>query len=187
MPNEDSQVYADCGETKKTMKDYSLWIVPDGAFFELWRLVISDLSRRFGTPTFDPHVTLLSGIRASETGAKEKTEALASRLMPYAFEIESIGYEDYYFRSLYWKMRQTEKVMQANRLAQEVFAKNETYMPHLSMLYGDIPPDTKKEIIEQLPEPSEKSFTAASVSLYEIHPEIKDWRRVLVTKFKAVL
>ena len=57
----------------------SLWLMPDKeTYFKLSQL-IEDLSTVHHTPTFEPHVTLLSGIVDEDDIALEKTKQLAEK------------------------------------------------------------------------------------------------------------
>ena len=40
--------------------------------------------------------------------------------------------------------------MEMNKYAQELFSTNNPYIPHMSVIYGDIDPTTKKEILDSI-------------------------------------
>jgi len=50
------------------MSRYHLWLMPSGALYDLLADTITEISRTYQAPRFDPHVTLLSSLRGSEPG-----------------------------------------------------------------------------------------------------------------------
>ncbi|MCR4306406.1 MAG: hypothetical protein NUV42_00385, partial [Candidatus Yonathbacteria bacterium] len=118
---------------KDTGHEYSVWMVPDGAVGEYLQRIISDLSMKYETPTFEPHVTLISGMDR-EIEALEYTIQIARRLRPFYIELGVPQRGDRYFRSLFAEVKETPELMEAHKVAQEVCGRKEIYKPYLSLL-----------------------------------------------------
>lgn len=159
---------------------FSIWIVPSGDFYSEYKRIIQEFSKEFGTPEFDPHVTLLGGLTGTYADIFEKTKQLAALLKPYLLELENFGYEDYYFRSLYIKVRQSEKVMEAYKTAIKVFKvpDPQPYMPHLSLLYGNISLAEKRAATSRIQFEVNRSFRVDQLSLYLVSGKVNEWRVV---------
>src|SRR3989338_9015983 len=123
---------------------YSLWLVPDTnseAYRALARC-IADISKKYQTPDFVPHATLLGSVGNTEKDMRANTQELAGELAPYEIRLDEIGSNRTYFQILFSKIEQTEAVMRANTIAQKVFVIDQgTYLPHLSLAYGDLSPE----------------------------------------------
>jgi 2'-5' RNA ligase len=161
-------------------QEYSLWLMPSGEIYERLNSLISQLSRKYKTPVFEPHLTLLGGVLGSEADILSKTNQLTSVLQPYRIELSQVEYLAEYFRCLFIKAKETDEVMNANLEARKIFDRqNDTeYMPHLSLMYGDFPPRIKEEIIEEIGKEISVSFDVSLVHLFSTTGEPKDWYRV---------
>ena len=73
---------------------YSLWLRPFGDTAFSIQQRINKLSEKYGTPSFEPHVTLLSGIRYGETELIQLTETLAGALEPFDLLLTKAGYTE---------------------------------------------------------------------------------------------
>ena len=162
--------------TSKTA--FSLWLMPTGEVYDALENLISDLSKGYSSPRFAPHVTLLGEL----TGSYEEIETRASRLSvnlrPYAIKLTKLEYLDEYFRSLFIRVEETDKIIEANLRAREIFnrQKDPKYMPHLSILYGDFPSATKDKIIEKIGRECSLSFEATYLHLVETSGRPETWR-----------
>ena len=43
---------------------YYLWLMPQKEMYDEFQKIIQDLSEAYGTPAFEPHVTVVSGLAA---------------------------------------------------------------------------------------------------------------------------
>ena len=161
-------------------KGYSLWLMPSGEVRDGLSRIISRLSREHSTPEFEPHVTLLGSLMQSEEEALSMTSRLASLIQPYEMTLASVGYLEAYFRCLFVKVGETEQVMEANLRARNVFSRQQDpeYMPHLSLMYGSLPVELKKEIIAKIGNAFDMSFEVRSIHLCSTNGEPKDWYRL---------
>lgn len=161
-------------------KGYALWLVPDEPMFSLLAGTISQLSRQCSTPTFDPHITLLAGITMEEQAALAKAASLASSLKPLRLELDDVGYLDEYFRCLFIRVVPTAPIMEANRAAREAFGlrKDFGYMPHLSLVYGNLALDEKKAIADALGPQSGQIINVQKLRLYRVSGPVHQWKCV---------
>jgi len=166
-------------------KGYSIWLMPQGEIYRYLSEIIFRLSKKYNLPYFEPHVTLLGGIEGSEKEILQKTEELARIIAPHEIRLTEIDFLDEYFRALFVEADKIRKVMNANREAQRMFGFNSDYMPHMSLVYGDIKKNVKKEMIDLLSriDFSKISFDIKSLHLYLTEGEVKDWRKIKVFSF----
>lgn len=161
-------------------KGYALWLVPDEPVFSLLARRISQLSLQCSTPSFDPHITLLAGITGKEKDAAAKTASVAGSLKPMQLELDGAGYLDEYFRCLFIRVIPTTPIMEAHQAAREAFGlqKQPSYMPHLSLVYGNLRIEAKKEIAATLGALSGQILEVRKLSLYRVSGPTNQWRCV---------
>jgi hypothetical protein len=157
---------------------YSLWLMPIGEVRQRLAATILDLGREYATPVFEPHVTLAGGIVGSARGVASKMKDLARRIPPFTVRLTVVDGLDDYFRCLFVRLATTHPIMSANQAAREVFAlaMQPAFMPHLSLLYGNLPPSVKEGIIASLLRQFELEFKVNSLHLYLISSEPAAWR-----------
>ena len=95
---------------------------------------------------------------------------------PFTINMGEIGYEDFYFRTLFVRAKETEALLALHNRAKEIFKMNiPPYMPHLSLLYGTFPQTLKEEIIKEIGRNQSTEFEISSVHLVK-GGEVEDWR-----------
>ena len=172
---------------KDTGHEYSIWMVPDGAVGEYLRRVISDLSMKYETPTFEPHVTLIGGMDCSLGEALEYARQITRRLRPFYVEIGLPQRGDVYLKSLFAEIKETPELMEAHKVAEELCGKKETYKPHLSLLYGDLEEEVSQNALVHLRNMFQQGggFSVTDLFLYQTEEEPWLWQRIAGFKFRT--
>src|SRR3989344_3695126 len=117
---------------------YSIWILPEGKMLESLSSIITDLSRHYGSPLFEPHIGLVGGFEGSEKDLLVNAQELSELIKPFEVRLSGIGHRDEFFRSLFVKVEKTDKFMQTYRAAVGMFEVDKhlydesNFMPHLS-------------------------------------------------------
>lgn len=157
---------------------YSLWLMPSGNVFDQLSAIIRSLSKAHRTLVFEPHVTLLGGLHEKESGIIARTKKLAEVLQPLTITLNRIEYGAEYFQCLYYRVEKTTQVRNAYARACGIFRiSQEHYVPHLSLMYGDIPHAVKEKTAAK-PRPHANTFTAEYVDLVLTDGTVEDWRKV---------
>jgi 2'-5' RNA ligase len=154
--------------------------MPTGEVRQRLAGTIFDLSRECAAPTFEPHVTLAGGIVGPAREVASKMRDLARQIPPFPVRLTALDYLDEYFRCLFVRVATTRPIMTANKAAREVFCleNQPPFMPHLSLLYGDLPSSVKERIIVSLGRRFDLEFRARSLHLYLIKGAPQAWRPV---------
>jgi 2'-5' RNA ligase len=154
--------------------------MPSGEVRQRLAGTILDLSREYGAPAFEPHVTLAGGIVGPAREVASNMRDLARRIPPFTVRLTVVDGLDDYFRCLFVRVATTYPIMTANKAAREVFslAKQPAFMPHLSLLYGHLPSSVKERIVASLARRFELEFRVSGLHLYLIKGAPQAWRRV---------
>lgn len=151
--------------------------------------LINDLSRRSSPPTipFAPHATLLSssviGPSASLVAIKcivaEVAHSLSLERVVCKFDKLEAG--DQFFQCVYVKLQkqESEGLLELHTALKKAFGdtsdpQGTSYFPHMSLVYGDIPMQEKRKIIEDMNSSREAGtlenghVQVAGISQYEV-------------------
>ena len=162
---------------------YSLWITPKGENGTQLQALVSKLAQQCEGPDFIPHITLAGHIYVVEselTEEKRKVDVLASKLGKFYVTLTKYGFMDEEHRCLYL-LAESPELQAAYQTAATIFPQVETEhftkMPHLSVLYGKYPEETKQEIIRANPiKPI--SFEVSSIDLFLTEGSANEWQKV---------
>jgi len=161
----------------KSKTAYSLWLTPTGEASLTLTNLISDLSGRYSSPSFAPHVTLLGELTDSYEAIESRASKLSMNFRPQQIKLTKVEYLDEYFRCLFIRVEETAEIIEANLRAREIFDRQNDlrYMPHLSILYGNFPQATKDEIIRRIGRQFTLSFEVTRLCLIDTSSRPEDW------------
>jgi 2'-5' RNA ligase len=102
--------------------------------------VVDTLSRQFGAPLFQAHLTLTDGVHRSVAELAEILRQAAEGVHSFPAIIEDIETSDLYFRSFYARFAASGPMAQLHENAMALLAPGQqatdAFMPHISLLYG---------------------------------------------------
>jgi hypothetical protein len=114
--------------------------MPTASDEALLQSAVDTLSRQFGTPRFQAHLTLTDGVERSVAELSGILRQTAEGIRCFSAAIEDIGASDFYFRSFYARFAASGPVAELHEKAAALLAPeldaSATFMPHISLLYG---------------------------------------------------
>ena len=155
---------------------YYFWLVPQKKIFIAFQKIINQLSLKYSTPSFEPHVTIVSGLSGDECLLLKKIDAFADNQKIISTHIRTLDYQEGFFKALFINIQKTPELIQLNKDASAYlnpFGQTE-YLPHLSLLYGKITIKEKNEIISQLTLPF-KALQFDKLKLIKGNSDVKKW------------
>jgi 2'-5' RNA ligase len=159
---------------------HSLWLMPTGEAYEKFSGLIKHLAQAYHGPVFEPHVTLLGGVRQAEDEIFRGAAQLVSGQQPFPIILRTVEYQDVYFRALFVRAERTEPLQAFYTRAKELFAMPDLpeYLPHLSLMYGNFPQPVKEHIIQAIGRDHTTEFPVSSVHVFNTAGEAHTWCRV---------
>ena len=159
---------------------YSVWLMPEDEIYAKLNSTIRQLSKPYSTPEFEPHVTVIGTLTGDEQTLIEKMEDLAGIMTPFPIKLMDLDFLNEYFRCLFIRIEQTAAVMGANTRARTIFdqSRSADYMPHLSLMYGDIDTGVKKAIISTIGKDLRGTFPVNDLHLYSTRGAPEHWYKV---------
>lgn len=165
---------------------YSLWLEPSGDVAYKLQERIKKLSKENDTPLFSPHVTLLGGLTATKTELVPLANTLASSVEPFELQLTKAGYLNTYYQSLFIHVEENSQLKELRKNACRLFnctGKND-YMPHLSLLYGDLSQKEKERILNLMGREFYIHFPVKNIVLMQTEGTPDQWRKVHAAVFK---
>lgn len=168
-------------------KTYSLWLRPFGGIAYKLQQRIKELSEKYDTPLFKPHVTLLGGLRAGETELIQMTDTLAGSLRPFDLVLTRAGCMDTYFQSLFVYVEKSDDLVNARKMAEQFFnsRSEESFIPHLSLLYGDFTRKEKERILNVMGREFHLRFRARNLLLVDTTGQPENWKNIHSSQFNS--
>ncbi|MCW9706854.1 2'-5' RNA ligase family protein [Fodinibius salsisoli] len=165
---------------------YSLWLQPNGDIAYQLQERIKKLSKKYKTPAFAPHVTLLGSLSASETELISLTNTLASSLHPTELFLTKAGYQNQFYQSLFVHVKKDTSLKEMRGMACRLFDKPDTepYKPHLSLLYGDLSQKEKERILNITGREFHIRFSVNSIVLMQTEGQPEQWKKIHTAVFK---
>jgi cyclic phosphodiesterase-like protein len=159
----------------------SVWLVPAGAPARRLRALVDRLARRCGSPRFDPHVTLLGGLRLDPAAARPALERLAAAIAGRGRLVVRLGGADSeapYFRAVFVSVVLDRRLLATRRAAVRLLGpgRKAGFRPHLSVLYGRLPPSLRRRIVVEIGDRMDGLLRIARLDLVRTGRDVRRWR-----------
>lgn len=169
-------------------KRYSLWFMPSGSAYKTLDEIIYRLSLKYSTPRLFPHVTIIPDVVSREKQMISDTVQLVELISPFRIVLGKIEYSNEYFKCVFARAEPREILIATNSNAREIFDRQElTYEPHLSLLYGNLSEQIKKEIVQTVGQELNVAFDVQSIHIIDSDPERHNWHEIKELQFKTKL
>jgi 2'-5' RNA ligase len=127
---------------------HSIWLLPKTEDETLLAEVVAELSRRFDTPLFAPHLTMKGDTDLPLAALEAAIAEAAGAVAIFAETVSAIETSQAYFRSFYARFAVSAPLA---RLKQRLDAPAaDAFMPHVSLLYGPVAPEPKAAAAEEV-------------------------------------
>ena len=159
----------------------SLWLMPEGEACERLHGVIAGLARRFSTPAFPPHLTLLPGIAGRpEDDLLTASRRLAGALRPPEIRLSAVEGREEPFRCLFARAVRDEPLRAAHAAAARAFGRepDPAFLPHLSLVYGALPAATKRQVAAEVTPLVGGAFAARRLHVWRTDGPVGEWREI---------
>lgn len=166
---------------------YSVWAIPSEDVGSRVKKLMGGLRSEFGGPQFEPHVTAVGAISLTPDDALQKFRSACDGLKAYSATVERVATGTFFYQCVYLLLHPTAEVMEAGAHCNYHFGyKSSTpYMPHLSILYGDLTDEEKKKAAEKANALDEGigtlKFQITRLALYKTDTAdktLKSWEKV---------
>ncbi|KAM0945765.1 putative cyclic phosphodiesterase, 2',3'-cyclic-nucleotide 3'-phosphodiesterase [Dioscorea sansibarensis] len=168
---------------------YSVWAIPPGDLRNKLKTLMATLRSEFGGPEFDPHVTVVGALRLRPADALRHLHSAASSLDSYSARVSSVSRGSFFYQCVYLLLDPTPEVLNASShcCAHFGYSNSTPYMPHLSLLYGDLTEKEKEKARARAEELAEgivgTTFEISKIALFKTDTQdksLKSWEETAV-------
>lgn len=159
----------------------SIWLVPEEEEAASLRLLIQGLAERLGTPAFEPHVTLLPGLRGpAEEIAHTASQLLAADLEAMTVPLGPVTASPQPFRCLYLPVSPTFRLIHAHAVVRSAFAPRDQgpFEPHLSLVYGRLGDEEKRQVSSEIGASAPPKLRLWTLEVVRTEGSVAMWQRV---------
>lgn len=129
----------------------SIWLMPAESDAALLRGIVAELSARFGTPAFEPHLTLAGDLHGSWGAYVPLLDGLAEASASFSQPVEKVVLTDAYFRAFYAAFARSPALDRLKRLCVAATGGSiDDFTPHVSLLYGKVDETGKAVAAEEV-------------------------------------
>ena len=130
------------------------WLIPAEPAHSFFQRIINDLVRRYDAPVFEPHVTIHVGA--------DRADAAKNALWDAARECKLIGLtplgidqSDEFIKTLFVQFAMSAELRKISNVIREAANDSSHYelKPHLSLLYKNLAPATRRELAASIDVP----------------------------------
>ncbi len=161
----------------------AFWLVPAPREREFFASLIEEFARRFDSPVFEPHLTLVGGIanhdRTLQAFRKRSVNARCE------LEIEGVHFSERYTKTLFVCFHLSDELRELrNAITQALDLESEDdFDPHLSLLYKKMPPAEQEELARSIKLPFQRaSFEGLKLIAYPptmtTRADVEAWREI---------
>ncbi|WP_454658780.1 hypothetical protein [Bosea beijingensis] len=131
-----------------TARIHSLWLMPAPSDEALLAGIVSELSGRFGTPLFAPHLTLQGDTETTPAVLERAVTTVADTVEAFSEPVTAVEGIESYFRSFYARFAASAPLTTLKRTLDP--EDSTPFMPHVSLLYGAVEPSAKAAAITEI-------------------------------------
>lgn len=170
-------------DIKPPLQGYALWLVAEEKEQQSLQQLVDQLANSYKTHGFSAHATLLGLLDktwAEVDEIKKISKDIANSFSGIAAEIVGVGMRQIYFQSVFLPVVPATELVAMNLLARKLLAyKNDPpFMPHWSMVYGDLDEATKKAIVNEII--NQRQFPHVvpirQLALVDVHGYPNEWK-----------
>lgn len=120
---------------------HSIWLMPAPQDGEFLSTIVADLSRRFGTPLFTPHLTVRGDTNMKLPPLAAAVAQAAGEVAAFSEIVAGIETSETFFRSFYARFAVAPALA---ALKQRLDGHSQdAFIPHVSLLYGPVEAQAK--------------------------------------------
>jgi len=151
-------------------KRLSVWGLLARVDEERIALLIDTVAQRFCTPTFRPHITLVSDVKGGEAEARDAVRIVAGVTPRITLGVQSVTHSSQVFRAVVLECGHGDEALQRLRdvLARDLIVRDQKpFRPHVSVVYGLLGEEERRAVAIGAEEQVGQTITIASLSLVD--------------------
>ncbi|CAL5214239.1 unnamed protein product [Lathyrus oleraceus] len=173
--------------TSTNKEIYSVWAIPPEDVCYRLTSLMTTLGSEFRGPHFEPHMTVVGAIELTPDDALNKLRSASEGVKAFQVTVDRVATGTFFYQCVYLLLHPTPQIVETNAHCCSHFGyTNSTpYMPHVSLLYGDLTDEEKQKAQERAnildDTLSGLSFQISRLALYKTDTKdktLKSWEKI---------
>jgi 2'-5' RNA ligase len=163
----------------------SIWLIPAPADAQYLQGIINNLAATYQAPVFNTHCTLYSPTDLPALEIKKILEQSANNMESFYVKKATISHTENIWKTIFIELLRSPELEQLQQAVISQFPKGQPYefLPHISLLYKEIPDKKKEDIIRNLQ--VKNSFKMDKIAAMRTGPNVDNWATVVEIPFHA--
>lgn len=172
---------------KQQDRKYSIWLRPSQAQIDGFTRIISRLSHRHRTSPFPAHITIASSVGKDLEKVRDESRKITEKTCSFSIDLKAVEYTQAYFRNLYISVENNQALSELHTEFKTILTSeiDEAFIPHLSLLYGNLRADTQKDLQNKLAGKYPASIECDRIDIYDITGKESQWYLIESFKLKS--
>ena len=163
----------------------SIWLIPAPADAQYLQGIINNLAATYQAPVFNTHCTLYSPTDLPALEIKKILEQSANNMESFYVKKATISHTENIWKTIFIELLSSPELEQLQQAVISQFPNGQPYefLPHISLLYKEIPDKKKEVIIRNLQ--VKNSFKMDKIAAVRTGPNVENWATVVEIPFHA--
>ena len=163
----------------------SIWLIPAPADAQYLQGIINNLAATYQAPVFNTHCTLYSPTDLPALEIKKILEQSANNMESFYVKKATISHTENIWKTIFIELLSSPELEQLQQAVISQFPNGQPYefLPHISLLYKEIPDKKKENIIRNLQ--VKNSFKMNKIAAVRTGPNVDNWITVVEIPFHA--
>ena len=163
----------------------SIWLIPAPADAQYLQGIINNLAATYQAPVFNTHCTLYSPTDLPALEIKKILEQSANNMESFYVKKATISHTENIWKTIFIELLKSPELEQLQQAVIRQFPKVQPYefLPHISLIYKEIPDKKKEDIIRNLQ--VKDSFKIDKIAAVRTGPNVDNWATVVEIPFHA--
>ena len=163
----------------------SIWLIPAPADAQYLQGIINNLAATYQAPVFNTHCTLYSPTDLPALEIKKILEQSAKNIKSFCVKKAAISHTENIWKTIFIELLKSPELEQLQQAVISQFPNGQPYefLPHISLLYKEIPDKKKEDIIRNLQ--VKNSFKMNKIAAVRTGPNVDNWATVVEIPFHA--
>lgn len=154
---------------------YWIWGQLDKNSMDFLNSVYSIINKEFNGPYFDIHITLAGPIKTFDDRLLKKFISFENKLNSVRLNSNKYSFSKNFYESFFVSINNSTELKKLKKILELTFdAKNYIPMPHISLYYGIMNNNCKKNIMSKLPD-LPKKMVITSLCLAKVNERANKW------------
>ena len=163
----------------------SIWLIPTPEDAQYLQAIINNLAATYQAPVFNTHCTLYSPTNLPALEIKKILEQSANNMESFYVKKATISHTENIWKTIFIELLSSPELEQLQQAVISQFPNGQPYefLPHISLLYKEMPDKKKDIIIRNLQ--VKNSFKMDKIAAMRTGPNVDNWATVVEIPYHA--